>query len=241
MNMSPSTATPGDDEAEQRAVRAHAADVDREQHGDEGERPAAIDGRTRLLRRFDLGRQGHGLRLVVEPSSLITDSWASGGGVDRRHHDVPGDAGDPQGAGDGDDPREHQAAREQQQDQDRGVAERGKDRPPPLLAARPPDRTDRVAEHIQAEPSGDEEPEGVARPRRGALIRKSAIIMLMTAPVVACRRLAAVAAPQPVQGFDAAPRCRAASRRWRADTPTRRTARAEASTAKLIVTMASAW
>ena len=38
---------------------------------------------------------------------------------------------------------------------------------------------------------------------KGALIRKSAIIMLMTAPVVACRRLAAVERRSAVQSFDA--------------------------------------
>ena len=76
--MSPSDRDAGRDQAEQRAVRPHAADVDREQHGDEGERPAAIDGRTRLLRRFDLCRQGDGLRLVRRARARsMTDSSAS--------------------------------------------------------------------------------------------------------------------------------------------------------------------
>ena len=41
--MSPSTATAGDTSAEDRQVGAHAAHVNREQRGDERERPAAVD------------------------------------------------------------------------------------------------------------------------------------------------------------------------------------------------------
>ena len=83
-SMSPRTATAGETQAEHRRVDAHPARVDCEERGDERQRPAAIDRRTRALGGFDLGRDAGCLGLIREPQLADDGLVGFGGGVDRR-------------------------------------------------------------------------------------------------------------------------------------------------------------
>ena len=80
MNMSPRTATAGDDEAEKREVGAHAPDVNREQRRNERTVQLRSIGRARPLLGLDLGGDRAWPRARRRgPSSLSTVSSASVG------------------------------------------------------------------------------------------------------------------------------------------------------------------
>jgi hypothetical protein len=131
--------------------------VNREECDDEGQRPAAIDWRACLLARRDLGRDSYGFRLIRKPEFGEDALIRFARGVDRGHHDVPGDAENPQRAGNGDDPLQQPATREHDQQGDGGVGERGEDAERSVGLVLTAKSRDRVSHGIQRKPAGHEE------------------------------------------------------------------------------------
>ena len=89
----------GGDHRQQRQVGAHASQVDREERGDERERPATIDRRACPFGGFDLGGHRRGARIVGQPKLADHGLVGFGARVHRRDDDVPRDAEDPERAG----------------------------------------------------------------------------------------------------------------------------------------------
>ncbi len=153
----------GRDIAEQRAIRLHARDVDREQRRHKGQRPPSVARRARPLVRDDLLEQGHGFGTMAQ--AQIVDDRASGviGHVNRRDGDRPGDAAHAQRRGDGDRPGRRHVARRQEQGGDRQIAHRG-DAGDELFTTRGgAPRGGGVAEPVERERGGQEEEQRGAR------------------------------------------------------------------------------
>ena len=77
MSMSPSDGDRRREQAKQRQIGTHAADVNREERDDERQRPAAIDRRPRPLGGLDLGGHRDSPGCSASPSSPTTVSSAS--------------------------------------------------------------------------------------------------------------------------------------------------------------------
>ena len=157
----------GREHAKQRQVGAHAADVDGEERDDERQRPAAVDRCPRSLGGLDLRHQFSRPRLVREPE-FVNDRL---GGIGCRAHgcddDVPGDAEDPERAGDRDDPRQIPSPGEDHEQDDGGIAERRQPRDqtfPPFMGA---DDIEGVTGGIDRKPAGDHDPQRLRRHERG--------------------------------------------------------------------------
>ena len=149
-----------------RQIGPHAADVDRKQREDERDRPAAIRRRASSLGRFDFGGERDGFRFVGESELTHDGVLGIGSGVDPRRGDVPGDAEDSGRPGDRDDPRLGRTAREQQQQRENRVPERGQRGERALGAVGPAERPDQVADGVNGEPPGHDQPQGLRRDKR---------------------------------------------------------------------------
>ena len=153
----------GRDIPEQRAIRLHARDVDREQRGHKGQRPPSVARRARPFLGDDLLEQGHGFGTIAQ--AQIVDDRAPGiiGHVNRRDGDRPGDAAHAQRRGNGDRPvRRHVACRQEQRG-DRQIAHRG-DAGDELFTTRGgAPRGDGLTKPVERERGGQEEEQRSAR------------------------------------------------------------------------------
>ena len=105
----------------------------------------------------------------ASPSSLTTVSSASAVGVDRRRHDVPGNPGDPERAGDRKGPRQR-PARGQEEHQRHGRVASQQRRPSKrsISTSQTGGRiADRAAHRVEREPPADQEAQRLGRDERG--------------------------------------------------------------------------
>ena len=93
------------EDAEDRAIEAHAGEMNREERRDESGDPAAVDVAPRCFFRLDPLAQRDQTRVVAEPEVLHRRPAGIFLGVDRRREDIPGCPENPQGPHDGYDPR----------------------------------------------------------------------------------------------------------------------------------------
>ena len=150
------------EEAEQGPVGVHSSDVNRKERRDKRTGPAEINRGPRSFARFDLRSDRYRRRLVGQ-TELFDDSLVRlRGRVDGRDHHGPGDAEYSQGPGDCDPPRHDDAADQQQEHRDRGVAERGQrsDRALPRIGGA--ERRNRIADRIHVQTSRRSAPSGPA-------------------------------------------------------------------------------
>ena len=153
-------------QAQDGQVGAHPAHVNRKERRDEGQRPPAVNRPAHALGRLDVGGDGDGLGLIGQPE-LVDDALVGlGRGVDRRRHDVPGDAGDPERAGNRDYPRRCRAAQQQEQYDDGRVAKGRQPRAGSRLAVGGADGADRITDGIDREPAGHDDPQRLGRDKR---------------------------------------------------------------------------
>ena len=140
--------------------------MDRKQREDERDRPGAVRRRASSLGRFDFVCERDGGRLAAETELTHDGVLGVGGGVNRRGGDVPGDAEDSGRPGNRDDPGLGRTAREQKQQRERRVPERGQGGERALGAVGPAEHPDRVAGGVNREPPGHEHPQGLRRDKR---------------------------------------------------------------------------
>ncbi len=147
------------EQAEQRQIGAHAADVDGEQRRDERPRPCAIDRRARPFGRVDRRDHRHHFGLCGE-AELGDDRFITlRARVDRLDEDAPRDAEDAQRAGDRDGPGQEPSPREQNQQDDNQIADDAQRRRRALPGFAAAHHGHDAADGIDRKPSRDHDPQ----------------------------------------------------------------------------------
>ena len=113
------------EQPEQRAIGAHAADVNREERRDKRHDPAAIDRRARRLAGLDLLASSPRRAGCPRTPTRRRRSLGVGRRVHRRDHEVPGGTEDAEGRGHGNRPGDCPLAPDDQEERDGQVAEHG--------------------------------------------------------------------------------------------------------------------